>query len=93
MSDLITGEKNFRRPGDPMRVQICRLDDPEAGFLLRFAQRAGYVPYQHREWTCIDVYGGGLAWASNDASFQPASSGLYRFYKDEKDIWYCEGPK
>lgn len=85
-------EKFFRRSGDPYRVQICRLDDPEVNFFKRFTKSAGLKAYEHHDWMCADVFGDGLSFRAKDASFRPVPDGLYVFYKDEKEIWYCKGP-
>jgi hypothetical protein len=91
------GEKNFRRPGDPLQVQICRMDDPEVNEMVRMANRMGYVPYQQRDhkdrdWLYVDVLGGGLIYRAPDAVFQEVPDGLYHFTKDEKGNVYVEGP-
>jgi hypothetical protein len=72
-------KKFFRRAGDPLRVQICRVDDPEINIMIRYAQNSGQVPYEHRGWICIDVLGGGLVWRAPDAVFQDVGDGIYVF--------------
>lgn len=85
MSEVVqeTEKKFYRRPGDPLRVHICRMDDPELNAMLQFAQRSGQVPYELKGWMCVDVLGGGLLWAAPDAVFQRVESGIYVFRDDD----------
>lgn len=85
-------EKNFRRSGDPLRVMICRKDDPEAADMVRMANRMGQIPYEQKNWICVDVLNHGLIWRAKDAVFARVTDGLYNFTTDEKDNTYCEGP-
>jgi hypothetical protein len=75
-------KKYTRRPGDPLRVFICKVDDPEAQSVLRFLKDRNV--YIHKEHYCIDALGGGLVWRAPDAVFRSVPDGTYVFGKDGK---------
>jgi hypothetical protein len=85
-------KKSFKLPGDPIRIQICRLDDHEAALMKKANEGMGFIPYEHLGWMCVDVMGHGCLWQARDAIFRPVSDGIYHFKKDEKGNAYCEGP-